>query len=72
MYILYFPFLKIRQMWRSYAGVGATSAAMVDALRRMRGTQDIISYHIILGTKISREGYTFKRLLLGEKVPTNW
>ena len=40
-----FPFLKIRQMlrmWRSYAGVGATTTAMVEALRRMRGAQDII------------------------------
>ena len=62
-----FPFLKIRQMWSSYAGVGATTnTAMVDDLRRMRGAQDIISYHIILGTKIFREGYTFKGLLLGE------
>ena len=38
-------FLKIRQMlkmWRSFVGVGATNTAMVEALRRMRGAQDII------------------------------
>ena len=40
-----FPFPKIRQMlrmWRSYAGAGATTSAMVEALRRMHGAQDII------------------------------
>ena len=29
-------------MWRSFAGVGATNTAMVEALKRMRGTRDII------------------------------
>ena len=38
-------FLKIRhmlEMWRSYAGTRATTSAMIEAMKKMPGTKDIV------------------------------